>query len=341
MKKRCLLTLIVFLLLLSGCSGRNKSFPHVSFSETPHNMANAQFWVQEDCFLYTSDGFYNPACYLYLDGESHRLFRDSDFRDQQPYENQRIETLPVDNKIYFQLYTEKTSSIYCYDLSSGSSRHIKTFPSFYLLDYWGVLDHYLIYLEDPDGSDSLPGALCAYDLDSGAIWEICADAEAFGIIDSKLHYATYNETICLYQYNFTDETSELLNQIPDIPSDLYYYFTEDYFIALDRSGSLMVHNIAENKTFVYPLSFHIERFIPYDQYAYATDYSTPTLYRIHLSTGDCSKIATEADCIGDFCVASDDLLYITERTERFLGQVNSTVCKIDPIEGTKTEVFTY
>lgn len=328
------------------------SFPQANFNNDYWFCGD--FWAFDDTVFYLKDGFYNMGAYWSVNGNSKKLFEESDFITESTEYALMGEIFICDSWLYFDIVTDQENFLYRYDLNDGSYAQVCEVPALYR---WVVVDDYFIYMEDPSYNEEKHAPLCMYNMLDGSTTEVCPNIEEFGIVDGQLRYITNTDAYELYQYNYSENHSTILGTFYCEFDDAYdiFNFTPDGVIMLNWSReydrNLVVYSLASNSTAVYTLPKEIHHMVACDQYAYAVVYDTQKnssiavpaeengIYRINLTDGSYEIVDTNASDDTELHVISDDRICIVQRETNVLRSQRH-VYIFDYATGNKEELTT-
>lgn len=326
------------------------SVPENGFSEANFNNRyyfSGDFWAFKDGIFYLKDGFYNMGAYWSVNGETKKLFEESDFSDDSTGHVSISEIFVCDSDLYFECSTEDRSRICRYDLKKHTDSLICEIPDPYR---WVIAEDRLICREHPLNNDENRSPLWIYNLTDGTNTQICPHVEEFGIVDGQLRYLTYEDGYRLYAYHDAEGTSSLLGTFScefDNPFHVFN-FTHD---AVVRYGSiqgdwyLFVYSLSSNTSALYPLPQKAQQFAAYDRYAFFVIYdrNDPSdeengIYRMSLSDGSYELAEKGADDDTKIHVASDDTVYIIQGQLSFLSRHERHVYFLNCTTGDKIKI---
>ena len=345
-----LLTLVLFCLNLAACDfAPALTVPDTGFSEANFNnnyWFNGNFWVFGDHVFYLRDGFYNEGAYWNTNGNTEKLFQESDFNSDDWEYNLIGDIFVSDAYLYFEILTDQENFLYRYDLKERTYTLVCETP---MLFRWVIVEDYFIYREHPANNSEKQAPLCIYHLKDGTTKQVCSNVEEFGIVNGELRYITLSDRYSLFRYDYAEDASTLIGTFP-MNSDRkfsIFNFTSDFVVMYTfkkNNPELLVYSCASGTTSVYTLPKGINHVVAYDQYAYLVVYDEPHnqsgvitakengIYRICLADGSYEVIISKINSGTEVHVVSDDCCYI--------NQSHRTVYRYDYTSATKEKIAT-
>ena len=221
---------------------------------------------------------------------------------------------------------------------------------------WMVTGEYIAYEISSDYGDY---DLYVYSMDRQESSLVCKNIWSFGIVNGALRYLYVTDTdeLDYCEYDLNTQESTLLFSIPPVKHKFhtYYNFTEDYLIGFslyEESAEFTVYS-ADGSDNVYTLPRAIKQFVAGDQFAYAVCYNTKEsdysmikhedndIYRINLSDGTYEALDYSVNRGTSIYTVSDDLIYILQIKQRFIGQSYTYVYRYEHSTDTTTALFRY
>lgn len=353
--------LLAILLLLSvtiplvGCSGKANTIDlrQIKFDSVNYNNLYSfpSFGADRKTVLYTSDAWYSTQLFLCQNQNAAKLFESADFPD----EFFQGDFMPIDQSIYFRTNSNESEECHIYRYDLPNQTHSKLLSAEWLYE-WMVTGDFIAYeiSSDYGGYD-----LYVYSMDRQESSLVCKDIWDFGIVNGALRYLYVTDTdeLDYCEHDLNTQESTLLFSIPPAKHKFhnYYNFTENYLIGFslyEESAEFTVFS-ADGSCNVYTLPRAIQQFVAGDQFAYAVCYNTKEsdysmikhedndIYRIDLSDGTYEALDYTVNRGTSIYTVSDDLIYILQIKQRFIGPSATLVSLFDYSTGTHTKLFQY
>ena len=364
MKKLLAILLVLCVMIpLAGCSEKTEKLDpgQVKLDSANYNNLYNHLFFRTDgkTVLYTSEYWYNTQLFAYQNQVSTKLFESADFSD----EFFQGSFWGIDQSIYFRTMSNEGEErhIYRYDLPSQT--HTKLLTAKQLRD-WMVVGEYIAYEVNAGDEYSIYDRyehydLYVYSMESQESALVCEDVWCFGIVGGRLRYlyATETNELGYFEYDFDTQESTLLYSIrgSQHTRNTFFNFTENYLIGFslyEESAEFTVYS-ADGSDNVYTLPRAIQQFVAGDQFAYAVCYNTKEsdysmikhedndIYRIDLSDGTYEALDYSVNRGTSIYTVSDDLLYILQIKQRFIGQSYTYVYRYEHSTDTTTTLFRY
>lgn len=356
MKKIATILLVLALSLsLAGCKNKvtvnEIYFESLNYNNYYNFRCSCNLWINDDIYLYNSDGFYNMRTFAYQNGSRAKLFESNDFIN----ETYGGEIFPINDFAYFATSTDDNKqNFYKFSFTNQSYEKIFTINSY--SDWMGTPD-YIVYSQYRDEGSNLID-LFVYNIEKDTTSPICNDILSFGIVDNKIRYLTSvnTDTIALFEYDHTNSESKEIGEISLKINDGFpiYNFTNNYTVIAQYDGDdyskISIHS-SDGLTCEYSFPKPIQQFVAGEDYAYAVCYDTEEyssiavqhkdngIYKINLTDGSYEVIETIANEDTEIHIVSDDEIYITQYELNLIGQCNGHVYKIIVPDKTKTKIF--
>lgn len=356
MKKLLAILLVLCVMIpLAGCSEKTEKLDpgQVKLDSANYNNLYDHLFFRTDgkTVLYTSEYWYNKRLFAYQNQAVAKLFASADFSDKFFQGS----FWGIDQSIYFRTHSNEGEEqhIYRYDLPSQT--HTKLLTAECLYD-WMVTGEYIAY---EISSDYGCYDLYVYSMDRQESSLVCKDIWSFGIVNGALRYLYVTDTdeLQYYEYDLDTQESTLLFSIHPTKHRFHsnFNFTEDYLIGFtyyEESAEITVYS-ADGSNNVYTLPRTIQQFVAGDQFAYAVCYNTKEsdysmikhedngIYRIDLSDGTYEALDCSVNRGTSIYTVSDDLIYILQIKQRFIGQSYTYVYRYEHSTDTTTTLFRY
>ncbi len=347
-----ILLMLAILLSLTGCKN-NVSVKEIYFESLNYNnyynyRCSCDLWINDDIYLYNSDGFYNMRTFAYQNSNRAKLFESNDFID----ETYGGEIFPINDFAYFTTTTDDNNQNF-YKFYFKNQSYEKLFTTNGYSGWMGTVD-YIAY-KKPDG---LLDNLYIYNIEKNNEKLICNNTVEFGIVNRKIRYLTpiNDDTLALFEYDHVNNESNKIGEISVKTKDTLpiYNFTNEYTIVSgydnDDYRKFAIYS-SDNLTRQYTLPKPIQQFVAYESFAYAVCYETEEysssaikhkdngIYKINLADGSYDVVETLANDDTEIHVVSDDEIYITQYAMNFIGQYKGQVYKMIISNKTKTKIF--
>lgn len=356
-KLLAILLLIAVTIPLVGCSGKTDKLDlgQVKFDSANYNNTYSfpSFHADGDTVLYTSEDWYSTQLFAYQNQVSTKLFESADFSD----EYFQGSFWGIDQSIYFRTNSKEGEEAHIYRYDLVSQTHTKLLSTEWLYE-WMVIGDYIAYEISPS-DDSARYDLYVYSMDRQESALVCEDIWSFGIVGGCLRYLYVTDTdeLNYCEYDWDTQESALFFSIHPTKHRFhtYYNFTENYLIGFtlyEESAEFSVYS-ADGSCNVYTLPRAIQEFVAGDQFAYAVCYNTNEsdysmikhedngIYRIDLSDGTYEALDCSVNRGSSIYTVSDDLIYILQIKQRFIGPSATLVYLFDFSTRTQTKVFQY
>lgn len=349
-----ILLILTILLSLAGCKN-NVSVNEINFESLNYNnyynyRCSCDLWVNDDIYLYNSDGFYNMRTFAYKDGNKVKLFESNDFVNETYYG----EIFPINDFAHFTTSTDDNNQNF-YKFSFANQSFEKLFTTKSYSEWMGTLD-YIAFSQYRDQELTL-NDLFIYNINKNTTTSICNDISSFGIVDNKIRYLTSANTdiLELFEYDHTNDKSNKIGEISvEIKDEIpIYNFTNNYTIIAqyDSDDYRFTVYSSDGSTCEYSLPKPIQQFVAGEYFAYAVCYETEKysssavkhkdngIYKIKLADGSYDVVEPLANEDTEIHVVSDDEIYITQHEMNFIGQYKGHVYKMIVPDKTKTKIF--
>lgn len=349
------LLMLAISLSFTGCQYKGSvneiNIKSINYNNYPNFRSSCDLWVNNDVYLYNSDGFYNMRTFCYQNGNRVKLLESNDFIN----ETYGGRILPMNDFAYFSTTSgDNNQNFYKFSFPNQSYEKITTIKGY--LD-WIATPEYIVYIQFLNEESSLPD-LFVYIIDKDTTFTICNDVLSFGIVDNKIRYLTSlnAHTLASFEYDHTSNISNKIGEIQVAIDNQYPIcnFTSNYTIIAKADSydwsKITVHSF-DGLSHEYRLPKPIQQFVAGENFAYAVcyeteEYSTTSvrhkdngIYKINLANGSYEVIETLADEDTEIHVVSDDEIYITQHKMNFIGQYKGHVHKMMVSNKTKTKVF--
>ena len=332
--------------------------------ELNYNNVGNNFWAADGCFYYLQDGFYNMGAYRSEGGLPERIFQSSDFADSEHGGGNLGAIFPYKGRLYFTArYLDADRTLYCYD--PETRLYAPLFPIEGHLDEWLICEDHFVGLAWSQGRSGgfLHEPVFACDLNNGERTELCADAEAIGLVDGKLRIVCFDGEYELFSYDFARGQAQSLGRFPllyasDQESSCYkeFSFTGDALVMRSYNSlyrrELLVFRPSDGSLTSYTMPFEIHRLVAAGNSAYVVLYdqegrstgsvsnSRNGLYRVDLRDGSFRFLRHHEtmSIITELYVADEDCVFWVEGHPRLLGSWR-TVYQLSPETGKVIRLF--
>ncbi len=349
------LLILAILLSLTGCKN-NVSVNEIYFESLNYNnyynfRCSCDLWVNDDIYLYNSDGFYNMRTFAHQNGSRVKLLESNNFINETYYG----EILPINDFAYFTTSTDDNNQNF-YKFSFANQSYEKLFTISSYSEWMGTID-YIAFSQYRD-EELAQTDLFVYNVNKDTTVSICNDILSFGIVNNKIRYLTSlnTDTLALFEYDHTNDKSNKIGEISvkikyEFP---IYNFTNDYTtIAQYDSDDYRKFTVysSNGSTYEYDLPKSIQQIVAGENFAYAVCYETKEytstavehkdngIYKINLAEGSYDVVETVANDDTEIHIVSDDEIYITQYELNFIGQYKGHLYKMIVPNKTKTKIF--
>ena len=207
-----ILLMLAILLSLTSCKN-NVSVKEIYFESLNYNnyynfRCSCDLWINDDIYLYNSDGFYNMRTFAYQNSSKVKLFESNDFINETYYG----EIFPINDFAYFTTSTDDNNQNF-YKFSFANQSYEKLFTTSNYSEWMGTLN-YIAFSQYRDEELTLTD-LFIYNIVEDTITPICNDILSFGIVNNKIRYLTSlnTDTLVLFEYDHTDDKSNKIGEI--------------------------------------------------------------------------------------------------------------------------------